>query len=446
MLKLTVLSYAGWTPPAPPTVSFSNKGGVIGRLPGCDWVLEDPDGHVSKRHCWVDYVGGQYRITDISTNGVFLNDRGNRIGFGVGAVLQDGDHLYIAAYDIGVEIVDQPQEAAHVAAAKAPALARERVLETVGPGGSGPSTPSSGGQGAMPDRRPSAPGARRPGQAAPAAAPNGHRPGAPNGHAANGHAANGHAAHPHAPNGHAVNGQAANGHAVNGHAPVPANGGRAAAPAVNGQRSAAPARNAVSPGSRELVQAFLEGAGLPHELLNHAEPEALLHEAGQRLRSLVSGMRALLAARAETKTVLGIEANGAINGKKPAVRDNPLRLSTDDEQALMSLLIPPRQNRVLADVAIQRSFDDLQAHELALLARARTAVAEAIAPFDPDNLKSRVKDRSLLSATKKAKYWDLFEAEFKKLRDAGKNGTQNGPLARALAALAQAYEEQDRKP
>jgi len=201
----------------------------------------------------------------------------------------------------------------------------------------------------------------------------------------------------------------------------------------------------VAAGSRELVQAFLEGAGLPHELLNHAEPEALLHEAGQRLRSLVSGMRALLAARAETKTVLGVEANGAVNGKKPAVRDNPLRLSTDDEQALMSLLIPPRQNRVLADVAIQRSFDDLQAHELALLARARTAVAEAIAPFDPDNLKSRIKDRSLLSATKKAKYWDLFEAEFKKLRDSGKNGSQNGPLARALAALAQAYEEQDRK-
>ena len=72
-LSLTVISYGGRTPPTPVAVSLGERGGVIGRMPGCDWVLEDPEGHVSKKHCRIDYVSGRYRITDTSTNGVYLN-------------------------------------------------------------------------------------------------------------------------------------------------------------------------------------------------------------------------------------------------------------------------------------------------------------------------------------------------------------------------------------
>src|SRR5580658_2691618 len=103
-LSLTVISYSGRTPPTPVAVTLGEAGGVIGRQPGCDWVLEDPEGHVSKRHCRVDFVSGRYRITDTSTNGVFLNDSTNRIGFGVSAILQDGDRLFIGSYDIAVQI------------------------------------------------------------------------------------------------------------------------------------------------------------------------------------------------------------------------------------------------------------------------------------------------------------------------------------------------------
>src|SRR5271170_3811452 len=103
-LNLTVTRYAGKTPSRPPAATFALKGGVIGRRSNCDWVLADPDGHISKQNCRIDFVSGIYRITDTSTNGVFLNSRSAPIGFGVSAELQDGDLLHIGGYDIAVRL------------------------------------------------------------------------------------------------------------------------------------------------------------------------------------------------------------------------------------------------------------------------------------------------------------------------------------------------------
>jgi type VI secretion system FHA domain protein len=183
----------------------------------------------------------------------------------------------------------------------------------------------------------------------------------------------------------------------------------------------------------DLVQAFLEGAGLGTEVFDQADPEAVLHAAGQRLRELVSGMRALLELRTRIKNQLRVEQT-----QISASDNNPLKLSVTDDDALTALLLPQRQGYLAPDVAIRRSFQDLKAHELALMAGARSAVAEALAPLAPETLMSRVEGRSLLAASKKAKYWDLFEAEFNKLREAG----EDDPHGRLAQLLASAYESQ----
>ena len=45
----------------------------IGRAPGNDWVLSDPERQLSKTHCVITAASGQYALTDLSTNGVFVN-------------------------------------------------------------------------------------------------------------------------------------------------------------------------------------------------------------------------------------------------------------------------------------------------------------------------------------------------------------------------------------
>lgn len=51
----------------------------IGRAAGNDWVLPDPERLLSKTHCVIAATGGRYLLTDLSTNGVFVNGARERV-------------------------------------------------------------------------------------------------------------------------------------------------------------------------------------------------------------------------------------------------------------------------------------------------------------------------------------------------------------------------------
>jgi type VI secretion system FHA domain protein len=391
-LVLSVVSYAGRTPPAPLTMVFASRGGVIGRQPGCDWVLDDPEGHVSKRHGRIDYVGGQYRITDTSTNGLFLNGSGKLIGNGISTVLQDGDRLYIGRYVIDVEITAGVSETA------ASTIPAERPKELP----ARPAVPEQPSRAAAPERQTQSVPAERQIQSVPA-----ERRGRPV---------------PQTPVTPVLT-------------PVPAR--MVASPIVAPAEEHEAAEEVTDSFSRlaepeydllqlrgtrrvergvaggasavDLVQAFLEGAGLSTELMNQAEPEIVLHAAGASLKALVAGLRRLVRTRRETKATL------KLNGVASA--DNAFERAANNEAALLALLNPTGPGAPAPEVAIERGFELLEAHELALLEGARRAAAAAMAALAPETLMARIEGRSLLAASKKAKCWDLFEAEYKKLNE-----------------------------
>ena len=72
----------------------------IGRGYDNDWVLPDPNRHVSKQHCIIALRNGDYTITDTSTNGVYVNHADAPLGRGNTAVLHDGDVLRFGDYTI----------------------------------------------------------------------------------------------------------------------------------------------------------------------------------------------------------------------------------------------------------------------------------------------------------------------------------------------------------
>lgn len=82
----------------------------IGRGPGVDWVLTDPDRHLSKRHCTVAEGRSGWEIVDESTNGTFLNQSADPIG-PTPRPVQAGDRLRLGSYEIEVR-----EEAAREAA------------------------------------------------------------------------------------------------------------------------------------------------------------------------------------------------------------------------------------------------------------------------------------------------------------------------------------------
>ncbi|MEM6512268.1 MAG: type VI secretion system-associated FHA domain protein TagH [Pseudomonadota bacterium] len=85
---------------------FREDGGTIGRSLHNDWILPDPDRYISGKHAAIDYRGGIYYLTDLSSNGVYLNHDNEPIGKGNTRRLFDGDTLHLGDFKIKVALDD----------------------------------------------------------------------------------------------------------------------------------------------------------------------------------------------------------------------------------------------------------------------------------------------------------------------------------------------------
>jgi len=79
--------------------TFSESGGSLGRGPDNTWVLDDPDKYMSSVHSRISFENGQYVLSDVSTNGTFVNGSSEPLGGGNKAILSDGDRFVISDYE-----------------------------------------------------------------------------------------------------------------------------------------------------------------------------------------------------------------------------------------------------------------------------------------------------------------------------------------------------------
>ncbi len=111
-LKLDLTSSDGQPVTSVAAQVLDRHGMTIGRGSNNDWALEDPDRHMSKNHCVIEYRDGQYLLTDTSTNGVFLNRSPERLLRDSAVPLSDGDVFGVGIYEIAVQFVaDDPMTA-----------------------------------------------------------------------------------------------------------------------------------------------------------------------------------------------------------------------------------------------------------------------------------------------------------------------------------------------
>jgi len=103
-LTLTVLRCPDKVPPQ--TRHADGGEFSIGRGSENDWVLPDPDRHLSKRHCVLAFRSGYWQLLDTSANGTYHNHDDEPVGPGGGRDLRDGDRLRLGPYEIEVRIAD----------------------------------------------------------------------------------------------------------------------------------------------------------------------------------------------------------------------------------------------------------------------------------------------------------------------------------------------------
>jgi type VI secretion system FHA domain protein len=154
------------------------------------------------------------------------------------------------------------------------------------------------------------------------------------------------------------------------------------------------------------LTAFFKGAELSGA--NPADPLAMMTGLGQAFRAMVSGLRAVLIARATIKGEFRIEQTMI-----RARGNNPLKFSANDDDALTALLGVGRRTDMAPAEAIEDSLRDLRLHELATMAAMQVAVRAMLDELSPDKIRAGTDQggMAVLPAQRKARAWDAFEAK-----------------------------------
>jgi type VI secretion system protein len=168
-------------------------------------------------------------------------------------------------------------------------------------------------------------------------------------------------------------------------------------------RASAPATAAnLSP----TLAALLDGLGLdPSRAPNLPELE-LARLAGAMLRESLRGTMAVLRARSLTKRENRLEVTVII-----ARDNNPLKFFPDVDSALSQMLTGRGAGYLPPAAALERAFNDIESHELAVMAGMRAALAHVLGRFDPATIEAQLSEQGVLEkvlSNRKAKLWDRF--------------------------------------
>ncbi|WP_048303658.1 type VI secretion system-associated FHA domain protein TagH, partial [Pseudomonas aeruginosa] len=174
-----------------------------------------------------------------------------------------------------------------------------------------------------------------------------------------------------------------------------------------------PASAAASAGG-DLLQAFLRGAGMTQLKVDPAGAEAQMEAIGRSYRGLVEGLVDVLRARASLKG----EFRMAQTMIQP-VQNNPLKFAPNVDEAMLLLLRRDNQAFMAPDRAVADSFEDLKAHQLAVMAGVQAAIRHLLARFEPAALEARFGKPAglsgLLPGARQAQNWDSFTELYAKI-------------------------------
>lgn len=459
-LKLTVVSYAGEPRPGM-SKQFDVSRATVGRGIDNDWMLPDPEKHLSSRHCVIENRDNRYVIIDVSRNGVFLNNAEYALGNGSFADLADGDLILIGDYQLRVEIeADQRSHAAPAGGDGLAGFAPEPDYERLGNPFAVQHPPASGHPLLPGDDPLLPPAAPDPGrgrfplpsmQPAPYEAPR-RLPGEPDPNHIPAMNTFFRAPEPQAPiipldwNPLAPDAEETPASlppmAAPGPAPlrVPPEPAIPVAPPPRNIPEAPRQSGGADAAAMECLRAFLEGAGLSPAQLSGRDAADRLRNYGEIFREFVSGIRELLAVRTLTKSEFRIEQT-VIRPNE----NNPLKFSVDLEQALAALLLPQHSGFCEPLPATREAVADLKSHELSVIAGMQKSVAKLLESLSPDQVEQRIEATgllaSLLPAARKARCWEAYETVYGEIADEFHEDVQSG----FRQAFAEAYFDQVKK-
>ncbi len=421
-LTLRVTSFHSQALGADSTRVFGAQGGAIGRALDNDWVLPDPDKFVSSHHAQIVCRGNTFSLKDTSTNGTFVNGSPQPVGHNIEQQLFDGDRIQIAEYEIvaALDAVAQPGVTGPTGPPAASGWQPQPATGITGPTGptgsyggapapgaetndimnifaDAPASETPSWQGPTPDHvsvldqsfAPPTPQQAPPsdtnvipenwdetGFASPDSLPSG-------------------------PSG------------TFNQPPM--------APAPPQQPGPPPAAAAgISGADQQAIVAMLMAAGLDQSNAQAAGTPENLSALGQILAVTTQGLIDVLAARSAVKSQFRVP----MTMMRP-MENNALKSSANATEALLKMLVNLNPAYLNAVESFVEGFEDVKAHQMAMMAGMRAAFDSMLERFDPEELQQRFKKRkskSMLRLPGGANIWDMYKDLFDEMtQDADAN-------------------------
>ena len=391
VIEIYVASYNGRPLADAPKGRFGPEGGTLGR--GADNQLVLPVRYISRVQARIRYNGTRFLIANVSAaNPLFLNE--TVVESGSESVLDAGDELRIGLYVLGVRIPEAEAAGTPVAVSASERPIGVSIDAITGPGGAAVEASP------LADLRPSAPSPARkipPGGQSGASPPPARLDRIPDDF------------DPFAmPSSTPRN---------TDHPPRDL---AAAAPRSVPGAGATPAAHAPGPGRvaqadvDAMLEAFLKGTRMTEMTTRVRLTPGLMELMGALVYHATAGAMELIAARQITKREIGAEVTMIV-----ARENNPLKFLPTPEAAIMQMLGPKMPGFMKGSDAMRDAFDDLRAHEVAVIAGMRAALAEVLRRFDPTLLQKRLGGSGALDtfvpAARRARLWEMFEARFQEI-------------------------------
>jgi type VI secretion system protein len=160
-------------------------------------------------------------------------------------------------------------------------------------------------------------------------------------------------------------------------------------------------------GTGDLLHAFLRGAGIPQMRVDTATAEAQMEAIGRSYRQMVEGLIEVLRARSSLKGEFRMQQTTI-----QPIQNNPLKFAPNVDEALLLLLRSGNQAFLAPDQAIEDGFDDIKAHQMAVMAGVQAAISHLLKRFEPAALENRFEKptgfSSLLPGARHAQLWESF--------------------------------------
>ena len=397
-LKLKIQSYAGKQVPHSNESEcyFDTQGGSIGRGQGNTWTL-GYDAHLSRRHVVIEQRNGIYYISDMSSNGVFINQSNTPLGRNNSRVISDGDIIQIGEHNILAEMIDDSMSASLPIGFEDIPVSQDKPPYFSDPTGSQDYAFSD--LGFISSNKSDASSSDDP----------------------FGDVFNPRPKHQ-KPEVKQENEQFNSIHdAFKFDAECPPqktdepnpNIFTPPAPPPEYEHRRIDAVTDTKKHAQECLHHRLEGAGLNPDRLKQKLPKEVYYTIGRILRNSIQGTIELLRGRTEIKNHLRLDRT--VIGD---MQNNPLKFMPNAEQVMIYFFTSGNEadkTYLALPDAMQEAFDDLKAHQFAVTAAMQQALLTTVRHhFSPENLKMKLEKTNKLSSKipfqREAKLWDMFES------------------------------------